>query len=110
VVLLPGELSLLACAFCYPWSSGSQGSCSPRGTGFPGFRVKVAGHALGESVWLRVPVCAEKWDFTHFLILTDEYWSLEPHGIFRGGGSGVLSCELFFPFFPWLVISLLVDL
>jgi hypothetical protein len=24
VVLLPGELSLLACAFCYPWSSGSH--------------------------------------------------------------------------------------
>jgi hypothetical protein len=27
VVPLSGELSLLACAFCYPWSSGSYGSC-----------------------------------------------------------------------------------
>jgi hypothetical protein len=32
MVLLPGEPSLLACAFCYPWSPGS---CLHRGTGFP---------------------------------------------------------------------------
>jgi hypothetical protein len=36
---------------------------------------------------------------------------IEPElcGDFRGRRSGVLSCELFFPFFPWLVVSLFAD-
>jgi hypothetical protein len=38
-----------------------------------------------------------------------EKWSLESQGNFRGRGSGVLSCELFFLFFPWLIASLFVD-
>jgi hypothetical protein len=34
---------------------------------------------------------------------------LEPHGDVSGGGLGVLSCESFFPFFLWLVVSVFGD-
>jgi hypothetical protein len=41
--------------------------------------------------------------------LTTEEWSLELCGNFRGRGSGVLSCKLFFSFFLQLVVSVFVD-
>jgi hypothetical protein len=49
LVLLLGELSLLACTFCYLWSSRSHGSYLYRDVISLGFQVKVAGHVVGGS-------------------------------------------------------------
>jgi hypothetical protein len=59
---------------------------------------RVAGYVVGENVGLQFPVCDRNLD------LSLRMWKL------LGGGSGVLSCELFFPFFQWLVASLFVYL
>jgi hypothetical protein len=52
-------------------------------------------------------MCAGKQD-----LLSSECQVIEPGAVtdFRGGGSGVLSCRAFFPFFLWLVVSLFVVL
>jgi hypothetical protein len=47
VVLLPGELTLLAITFCYLWSSGNHRFWFPWL-----FRVKVAGHVVEGSIEL----------------------------------------------------------
>jgi hypothetical protein len=66
--------------------------------------MKVAGHVVGGSVKHGVLVCAGKQDLPQ-----SEHRVMEP-GNFRGGGSGMLTYELFFPFYPWLLVSLFADL
>jgi hypothetical protein len=83
-----------------PWVLLTQGCKFPWH-----FRVKGAGCVVWGSMELQVAECARKQD----LPPSAEWWSLELCGDFSGRGSGVLSCESFFPFFPWLVASLVVN-
>jgi hypothetical protein len=53
------------------------------------FRVKVAGHVVGRSMELQVPVFARKQDLPSS-VQSNGAWSL---GDFRGRGSVMLSCK-----------------
>jgi hypothetical protein len=72
----------------------------------PGVRVKVTGCVVWGSMELQVPMCARKQD----LPPSDQVMEPGAHRNFRDGGSGVLSCKLFFPFFLLYIASLFVDL
>jgi hypothetical protein len=71
VALLLGELSLLACAFCYPWSNGTMG---PAYTGvwvFLAFHCEGRRPCIGGSMEILVLVCTRPWD----LPLSNGAWS-----------------------------------
>jgi hypothetical protein len=68
--------------------------------------VKEAGCVVTGSVELQVPVCAGK-KILLPRVPSNGAWS---HGATSGVGSGVLCSKLFFPFFPWLLAFLFVDL
>jgi hypothetical protein len=83
--------------------SGSPGSYLYWATSFPSILGKGSKWCCWEEHGTLIS-CV-RWEVG----LTAECQLMNPGG-FRGGKSVVFSCELLFPFFPRLVISLFVDL
>jgi hypothetical protein len=94
---------------CLLEPSVTRGAMGAAGPVYPGAFVSLV--FQGEST----RSCIRRSASSKFLcvpeaLLTTEQWSLEMCCDFRGWGSGLLSCESFFPFFQWLVVSPFADL
>jgi hypothetical protein len=84
-----------------PWVLLTQGHLFPWH-----FRVKLAGHVVGEKCGALSSCLFQEAGLTTERPSNGAWRHMKTSGV----GMGVLSCEQFFPFFPWLVASPFEDL